>query len=92
MERVITQPGKHHWLIWELLVSLQPEPVSLTELLFSMTMYPIIPDFNKYPETGRELRYTSGEIGLAGHWIKHFLHFAFIYKAKANPLWRIIPE
>lgn len=58
----------------------------------SMTMYPIIPDFNKYPETGRELRYTSGEIGLAGHWIKHFLHFAFIYKAKANPFWRIIPE
>ncbi|MCK7526066.1 MAG: hypothetical protein MZV64_54895 [Ignavibacteriales bacterium] len=51
----------------------------------SMTMYPIIPDFKKYPDTGRELKYTSGEIGLAGHWIKHFLHYAFIYKAKANP-------
>lgn len=58
----------------------------------SMTMYPIIPDFDKYPDTGRSLRYTSGEIGLAGHWIKHFLHFAFIYKAKANPFWRIVPE
>jgi sulfide:quinone oxidoreductase len=58
----------------------------------SMTMYPIIPDFEKYPETGRSLRYTTGEIGLAGHWIKHLLHFAFIYKAKANPFWRIIPE
>lgn len=58
----------------------------------SMTMFPIIPDFQKYPDTGRDLSYTSGEIGLAGHWIKHFLHFAFIYKAKANPFWRVIPE
>ncbi len=58
----------------------------------SMTMYPIVPDFSKYPETGRELRYTTGEIGLAGHWIKHFLHYAFIYKAKANPFWRMVPE
>ncbi|HAP37093.1 MAG TPA: sulfide:quinone reductase [Bacteroidetes bacterium] len=58
----------------------------------SMTMYPIIPDFETYPDTGRSLRYTSGEIGLAGHWIKHFLHYAFMYKAKANPFWRIVPE
>lgn len=58
----------------------------------SMTMFPIIPDFEKYPDTGRDLGYTSGEIGLAGHWIKHFLHFAFLYKAKANPFWRIVPE
>lgn len=58
----------------------------------SMTIYPIIPDFNKYPDTGRDISYTTGEIGLAGHWIKHFLHYAFIYKAKANPLWRIVPE
>ncbi|MFH0781194.1 MAG: NAD(P)/FAD-dependent oxidoreductase [Pseudomonadota bacterium] len=58
----------------------------------SMVLYPIIPDFDRYPDTGRDLRYTSGEIGLAGHWIKHFLHYAFIYKAKANPFWRIIPE
>jgi sulfide:quinone oxidoreductase len=58
----------------------------------SMTMFPIIPDFKKYPDTGRELKYTSGEIGLAGHWIKHFLHYAFIYKAKANPFWKVVPE
>lgn len=58
----------------------------------SMTMYPIIPDFEKYPNTGRNLRYTTGEIGLAGHWLKHLLHFAFLYKAKAKPFWRIIPE
>ncbi len=58
----------------------------------SMTIHPIIPDFSKYPDTGRDLRYTSGEIGLAGHWLKHMLHFAFIYKAKAKPFWRIVPE
>jgi sulfide:quinone oxidoreductase len=58
----------------------------------TMTVYPIIPDFKKYPDTGRELGYTSGEIGLAGHWIKQLLHYAFIYKAKANPFWRIVPE
>ncbi len=58
----------------------------------SMTVYPIIPDFQKYPDTGRDIHYTSGEIGLAGHWIKHLLHFAFMYKAKARPFWTAIPE
>lgn len=58
----------------------------------SMTVYPIVPDFTTYPDTGRDLRYTSGEIGLAGHWIKHALHHAFLYKAKAKPLWAAIPE
>ncbi|MGE5681697.1 MAG: NAD(P)/FAD-dependent oxidoreductase [Bacillota bacterium] len=58
----------------------------------SMTVYPIVPDFQKYPDTGREIRYTFGELGLAGHWIKHLLHFAFIYKAKAKPFWPVIPE
>jgi sulfide:quinone oxidoreductase len=58
----------------------------------SMTLFPIVPDFAKYPDTGRELSYTFGEIGLAGHWIKHLLHYGFIYKAKANPLWAMVPE
>ena len=58
----------------------------------SMTMYPIIPDFETYPESGRSLKYTTGEIGLAGHWIKHLLHYAFIYKAKGNPFWKVVPE
>ncbi|MBS1788400.1 MAG: NAD(P)/FAD-dependent oxidoreductase [Acidobacteria bacterium] len=65
---------------------------SLSGSAVSMTIYPIVPDFNTYPDTGRALRYTSGEIGLAGHWIKHLLHFAFLYKAKAKPLWRVVPE
>ena len=58
----------------------------------SMTMYPIIPDHKKFPQTGRDTRYTTGEIGTAGHWIKKLLHYAFIYKAKALPFWWIIPE
>jgi sulfide:quinone oxidoreductase len=39
----------------------------------SMTVFPIVPDFERYPEYGRDLNYTFGEIGLAGHWIKILL-------------------
>jgi sulfide:quinone oxidoreductase len=58
----------------------------------AMTIYPVVPDFEKYPGTGRDTDYTFGEIGLAGHWIKHVLHYLFIYKAKLNPGWTLIPE
>lgn len=58
----------------------------------AMTVYPVVPDFEKYPGTGRDTDYTFGEIGLAGHWIKHILHHMFIYKAKLRPGWTLIPE
>ena len=58
----------------------------------AMTVYPVVPDFEKYPGTGRDTDYTFGEIGLAGHWIKHILHYLFIYKAKLKPGWTLIPE
>ncbi len=58
----------------------------------AMTMYPVVPDYDRYPTHGRSLKDTYGEIGLAGHWIKHLLHFLFIYKAKARPGWSFIPE
>jgi sulfide:quinone oxidoreductase len=58
----------------------------------SMTMYPIVPDFEKFPDYGRDLRFTFGDIGSAGHWIKKILHYMFIYKAQARPLWWLIPE
>ncbi len=58
----------------------------------AMTVYPVVPDFEKYPGTGRDTDYTFGEIGLAGHWIKHVLHYLFMYKAKLNPGWTLIPE
>lgn len=58
----------------------------------TMTVYPIVPDWEKYPQWGRELNYTVGEAGLAGHWIKIFLHYMFIHKAKGYPFWWLIPE
>ena len=58
----------------------------------SMTVFPIVPDFEKYPEYGRDTDLTFGEIGLAGHWIKILLHHMFLYKARLNPGWTLIPE
>lgn len=58
----------------------------------AMIMYPVVPDFKKYPETGRHPYHTRGEIGLFGHWIKYMLHYLFLYKAKARPGWPLIPE
>jgi len=58
----------------------------------TMTVFPIVPDWNKYPEWGRDISYTVGEPGLAGHWIKLLLHYMFLYKAKCKPFWWLIPE
>ncbi|MGV8967561.1 MAG: NAD(P)/FAD-dependent oxidoreductase [Cellulomonas sp.] len=58
----------------------------------AMTMYPVVPDHARFPGSGRSGTDTYGEIGLAAHWIKHMLHYLFLYKAKARPGWRFIPE
>lgn len=58
----------------------------------AMTMYPVVPDYQRFPDTGRSTKDTFGEIGLAGHWIKYLLHVMFIYKAKARFGWFLIPE
>jgi sulfide:quinone oxidoreductase len=58
----------------------------------SMTMYPVVPDHENFRENGRSLTETTGELGLAGHWMKHLLHHMFIYKAKARIGWSLIPE
>ena len=58
----------------------------------SMTVFPIVPDFEKYPEYGRDLNLTFGELGLAGHWIKYILHVMFLYKARQRFGWSMIPE
>ncbi len=58
----------------------------------TMTVFPIVPDWEKYPKWGRDLSYTVGEIGLAGHWIKLLLHYLFLHKAKGYPLWWLLPE
>jgi sulfide:quinone oxidoreductase len=57
-----------------------------------MTVNPIVPDWEKYPKWGRNINDTVGEIGLAGHWMKLFMHYMFLYKAKALPFWWVIPE
>lgn len=58
----------------------------------TMTVFPIVPDFDKYPEYGRSIGYTMGEAGLAGHWMKWFMHYMFLHKAKGYPFWWLLPE
>ncbi len=57
-----------------------------------MTVNPIVQDWEKYPKWGRRINDTVGEVGLAGHWMKLFMHYMFLYKAKAKPFWWLIPE
>jgi sulfide:quinone oxidoreductase len=64
----------------------------LTGTAASITVFPIVPDYDRYPDFGRDLNQTFGEIGLAGHWIKILLHHMFLYKARLRPGWSLIPE
>ena len=58
----------------------------------TMTVNPVVPDWDKYPDWGRDINTTMGEPGLAGHWLKWFMHYMFLYKAKGKPFWWLIPE
>lgn len=58
----------------------------------AMTMYPIVPDYERFPLGGRDANLTFGEVGAAGHWIKVILHHMFIYKAKGGFGWWLVPE
>jgi sulfide:quinone oxidoreductase len=58
----------------------------------TLTVYPIVPDWQRFSKWGRNINYTVGESGLAGHWIKLVLHYLFLYKAKGGFLWWMIPE
>ncbi len=57
-----------------------------------MTVRPIVQDWEKYPKWGRNIKDTVGVVGTAGHWMKLFMHYMFIYKAKAKLFWWLIPE
>ena len=57
-----------------------------------MTLFPVVADWQKYPEWGRDMNYSLGEAGLAGHWLKFILHYIFFHKAKGYPFWWLIPE
>ncbi len=58
----------------------------------TMTVYPVVPDYAKYPDYGRDMNLTFGEIGLAGHWMKALLHHTFIYQARLRPGWALLPD
>lgn len=58
----------------------------------TMTVNPVVPDWHKYPDWGRDTNTTMGEPGLAGHWLKWLMHYMFLYKAKGKPFWWLIPE
>ena len=58
----------------------------------AMTVSPIVPDWEKYPQWGRNINDTMGEPGLAGHWLKLFMHYLFLHKAKGYPFWHLLPE
>lgn len=58
----------------------------------TMTVFPVVPDYETYPEYGRDMSLTFGEIGLAGHWMKLLLHYVFMYQAKLRPGWSILPD
>ncbi len=58
----------------------------------TMTVFPVVPDYETYPEYGRDMDLTFGEIGLAGHWMKWILHYVFMYQAKLKPGWSILPD
>jgi sulfide:quinone oxidoreductase len=58
----------------------------------TMTVSPIVQDWETYPDYGRSLNYTMGEAGLAGHWLKWFMHYMFLHKAKGYPFWWLLPE
>jgi len=58
----------------------------------TMTVSPVVPDWEKYPKWGRSIKNTIGESGLAGHWLKLFMHYMFLHKAKGYPFWYLLPE
>ena len=58
----------------------------------TMTVSPVVPDWDKFPDWGRDIKTTMGEPGLAGHWLKWAMHYMFLYKAKGKPFWWMIPE
>ena len=59
-------------------------------LAATLTIFPVVPNYEKYPEIGRDLKYAYGEFSLAGHWAKYILHHLSLYKAKLKFGWSYI--
>ncbi len=58
----------------------------------ALTVHPIVQDWDRFPDWGRNINNTVGEPGLAGHWMKLFMHYLFLHKAKGYPFWYLLPE
>lgn len=58
----------------------------------SIMMYPVVRDFGRFPEHGRDVDVCTMEEGLAGAWTKRMLHTAFMWKFRGRPGWALIPE
>ena len=59
----------------------------------TIVMRPVVPDRKKFPnEYGRDLFISHMEMGVSGAWMKFMLHYTFIWKFKALPGWKLIPE
>ncbi len=58
----------------------------------SMTMYPVVPDLQKYPAPAQPARTPPARSAWPGTGSSSLLHYLFIYKAKARPGWHLIPE
>ena len=59
----------------------------------TIIMYPVVPDPHRYPNGyGRDLFVSEMEMGLAGAWMKRMVQTTFMYKLKAKPGWKVIPE
>ena len=58
----------------------------------SIIMTPVVRDFERYPQYGRDLSLCVLDVGLNGAWTKRLLHSAFLWKLQAKPGWQLIPE
>lgn len=54
-------------------------------------IYPVARNKAQFPEYGRDLDISAVDIGLSGAWIKRGLHYSFLYKLSAKPLWQLLP-
>ena len=54
--------------------------------------HPIVPDWKKYPVSGRDMFVSSMEMGLSGAWMKRMIHTTFNHKLRGRFGWSWIPE
>jgi sulfide:quinone oxidoreductase len=55
-------------------------------------IYPVVPNYLKYPVGGRDLFVSGMEMGLAGAWMKKMIQMTFMHKLRGRLFWSFIPE